>query len=349
MTPAPPAPPTTDAAPPGVPPALPPSPGSPPGPPPSPRIPRRRIVGGLAAAAALALGSLLYAEWERVLDGVAEVGHAVAKLGVLAWQDPSGEWVTIGPADAHRRQWGPTDVFLTPRWVETTTGLELADLYVRRDPNPQTIDLVLARLDPKRWRLRVLGTPAWDAETVARFAATEHLSLAVNAAYFSDEGPLGLVVSDGVRRHRDASHRAAHFVSEGAGLVPRILNDKHADVGDVDQAFQGFPAIMTDGRTYGYMRVGGRGFDVWKVDRRTAGCVTRDDHLILLVTDSLTNGLSLDELATVLGGLGCVDAMGFDGGSSTSMSIRVKGHAREVPGLREVQVVLGATPHRRSK
>lgn len=344
MSPAPPLPPT--GTPPGSPDPVVPVGGGPPAPARAP-VGRSRRAGWLAAAVGVGLGALVYVGWDRVLDGVAEVGHAVAKLGVMGWQDPAGEWRTIAAADAHRRQWGPTDVFLEVSWVPTSKGLEVADLLVRRDPNPQTVDVVLARLDPKQWRLRVVGSEEWDARPVADFAASTHLTIAVNAAYFSDEGPLGLVVSDGKRRHRDVGHRAAHFVSDGPGLLPRILNEKRADVGHVDQAFQGFPSIMTDGTTYGYMRVGGRGFDVWKVDRRTAVCVTRDAHVILLVTDSLSNGLSLDELATLLGGLGCVDAMGLDGGASAAMSIRAKGHTREVPGLRGVQVVLGATPYTR--
>jgi hypothetical protein len=74
----------------------------------------------------------------------------------------------------------------------------------------------------------------------------------------------------------------------------------------VDQAFQGFPAIMKAGEAYRYMRWGGRGFDVWSVDRRTAACVDRNGWVDFVVTRTLTNGLAFHELTTLLGGLGCV-------------------------------------------
>jgi hypothetical protein len=114
--------------------------------------------------------------------------------------------------------------------------------------------------------------------------------------------------------------------------------------GALREGFQGFPAIMSAHETYAYMRYGGRGFDVWKVARRTAACIDGEGRVVLLVTDTLTNGLALTELATVLGGLGCVDAMAFDGGSSTGMALRLDGRRRDIPNVEPVPVVVGISP-----
>ncbi len=281
---------------------------------------------------------------ELVIDAGSAVGAWLAGMGRLSWRQPDGAWVEVASADALRRNWGPNDAFLAPEWADIAPGLAVADLALRRSPSPQTIDVVVARVLPRYWNFRVVGTPDWSGETVQGLGAD--FAVAVNAAYFSDEGPLGLVVSDGVRRHRAVAHRAAHFLIDGPGRIPRIVNEKKARTDGVAGGFQGFPGIMSGGLTYSYMRVGGRGFDVWAVDRRTAGCVTRDDAVLLLATDSLTNGLSFDELATVLGGLGCFDAMAFDGGTSTGMVINVPGHARVVANLKPVPVVLGIQPVR---
>lgn len=283
--------------------------------------------------------------WWRLafLTGLAEVGHELAGLGDLAWQRADGEWVDVALVDTSRRQWGPTDRFLEPGWQALGSGIRIADLRLRRSPNPVEVDVVLVSIAPRRVRFRVVGEKDWRERVVGEVAEERHFAVAVNASYFSDEGPLGLVVTDGTRRRRAVAHRASHLLIDGPGRLPRIVNERGADTTGVNQGFQGFPAIMSDGVTYGYMRAGGRGFDIWKIDRRTAACTTRDGELLLLVTDTLTNGLSFEELATLLGGLGCIDAMGFDGGSSTALEVHVGAFHRSVGGIRPVQVVLGAT------
>lgn len=308
---------------------------------PTPPPARHRAPRAVIAAVAV----LLLAAWagSAGLVGAARaVGRWAAGMGALEWRDSGGAWRTIGPADAARRLWGPVDAFLAPAWTEVQPGLDLADVSVRRAPNPHVVGVVVVRVDPDRWRFRVWGRPDWSAASVDTLAREAGMSLAVNAAYFAEDGPLGLVVSDGVRRQRQAKNRAAHFLVP-RGTRPRVVNEKRVPLPELEQGFQGFPAIMSSGRTFSYMRAGGRGFDVWRVDRRTAGCVDREGRVVLLVTDTLTNGLSLEELATLLGGLGCVDAMAFDGGGSTGLSVRVEGHERVVANLEPVPLIVGIT------
>ncbi|MDP2308911.1 MAG: phosphodiester glycosidase family protein [Pseudomonadota bacterium] len=282
----------------------------------------------------------LVAGSDLALDAARVVGQQIAGVGTLEWERADG-WVPISRPDARRRVWSAEHAFLAPTWEEVSPGLSLADLALRRPPNPHVFDVVLARIDPARWRFRVWGTPEFAPAAVGDLAARAGLALAVNASYFSDDGPLGLVVSDGAARGRQGKNRAAHFVLRAGERIPRIINEKGAVLGTLEQGFQGFPSIMTRGLTYTYLRYGGRGFDVLHVDRRTAACTRADGTVMLLVTDTLTNGLSLAELATVLGGLGCVDAMAFDGGSSTGMTIRVDGYTRTVANLEPVPVILG--------
>lgn len=271
------------------------------------------------------------------------VGRWAAGLGALEWRDAAGDWHPVDTAAASRRLWGPMDAFLAPGWRAAAPGLDVADVELRRSPDPRAIPIYVARIDPARWRLRVWGRADWAPGSVDALAREAGLVLAVNAAYFAEDGPLGLVVSDGVRRQRQARNRAAHFLVPKTGR-PRVVNEKRTPLPELDQGFQGFPSVMTAGRTFAYMRVGGRGFDVWKVDRRTAGCIDRDGAVLLLVTDTLTNGLSFDELATVLGGLGCVDAMAFDGGGSTGLTLRLDGETRSIPNLEPVPLVVGISP-----
>lgn len=317
------------------------TPPTPEPPPPQPRI-ARAVLGVLLL---LVVTGTAYGAWTerlRLLELLHRAGQRLAGMGELGWEDAEGVWHTVAPADAARLTWSADTAFLTPTWRPLTRGLELADIAFARPPHPQTVTLVVVRVDPARFRLRVVGYPDWAEHRVSEFADHWGFLLAINASYFStDEGPIGLVVQDGKVRHRQATRKAAHFVVDAPGGPVRIVNQKHARVGTPYSAFQGFPSIIEDGTLFDYMHGGGRGFDVFEVDRRSAACTTRDGHLLILATDSLTNGLRLSELGTIMGGLGCVDGMAFDGGSSTALELRVSGHRRSIPGVKPVQVVLG--------
>lgn len=310
-----------------------------PGPPP-PHAPRR---WGWLAAALVAVGTTALMLWylQPLVELLHRTGQRLAGLGALQWADASGEWHSIAPADAARITWSPETAFLQPGWTAIAPGLETAEIPFARPPHPQTVPLALVRLQPEKWRMRTVGYPDWVEHPVADFADTWRFTLAVNASFFSSEGPIGLVVQDGKVRHRQASRKAAHFLIDTPGGRIRIVNHKMTDIAGINGGFQGFPAMMSGGKLYSYVVAGGRGFDVFTVDRRTAACTDRDGRLLLMVTDSLTNGLSFAELGIIMGGLGCVDGMAFDGGSSTALELRVKGHERHIVGVKPVQVVLG--------
>jgi hypothetical protein len=298
----------------------------------------------LAALGVLLLGVVAVAG-ESVVVTALTMGRRLTTGGSLHWKAADGSWQEVPLATELRRLWGPADRFLLRDMREIAPGLATTELQFLRPPDPRSVNVVVLDVDPTRWQLRVWGRGDWSRGSVADLADEADLTWAVNAPYFAEDGPLGLVVSDGVVRNRQGTTRAAHFLVDGAGLVPRIVNERRTGVQGIAQGFQGFPAIMSGRRTYGYLRTGGRGFSISEVDRRTAACVDGNRHLLLLVTDTWTSGLSLSELATVLGGLGCVDAMAFDGGASTALWVDVPGFRRHVDGFDDVPVILGATPY----
>ncbi|MSQ00903.1 MAG: phosphodiester glycosidase family protein [Myxococcales bacterium] len=279
---------------------------------------------------------------EDVVSTAAALVHRAVGGGRLYWSQGDSVPVELPLALQLRRHWGPTDTVIAPQWSHPATGMALAELRFDRPPDPRGVTVVIVDLDPAHWRFRVYGRPDWRRDSVADLADEARLSIAINASYFAEDGPLGLVVSDGTVRNRQGSRRAAHFVVDKPLAPPRIVNQRNAQVAGIEQGFQGFPAIMSGGRTFAYMRTGGRGFSVRDVDRRSAGCTDGRGHVLFLATDTWTSGLSFTDLATILGALGCVDAMAFDGGASTSMRIDVGEVRRHVDGLDGVPVIVGA-------
>ena len=310
--------------------------------PPEPAPARRRWV--LWGVLLVALIAAVAASGESLVVTAVTMGRRLATGGTLHWSDGASAWEEVPLATELRRLWGPGDAFLKPRYTEVAPGLAIAELQLLRPPDPRSVKLVLLDVEPARWQLRVWGRPDWTRGDVADLADEAGMSWAVNGPYFAEDGPLGLIVSDGAVRNRQGTTRAAHFLVDASGGVPRIVNERRTSVAGIAQGFQGFPAVMSEGRTYGYMRTGGRGFSISEVDRRTAACVDTRGHLLLMATDTWTSGVSLSELATILGGLGCVDAMAFDGGASTSLWLDVPAKRRHVDGFDGVPVILGGTP-----
>ncbi len=291
----------------------------------------------MIAASLAACGSV-------VVDVLEELAVRVVGGGHLYWSDGASGWTEIPLSVRLRRHWGPSDVVIQPRYEMVAEGLGIAEISMLRPPDPRGVDVVVARIDPAHWRFRAWGRDDWSRAPVTTLAEEAGLALAVNGPYFAEDGPLGLVVSDGVVRNRQSPRRASHVLVDKADGRPRIFNQKKAKLGALDQGIQGFPSIMSGGKTFTYLRTGGLGVDADAVARRTAACIDRDEHVILLVTDDWTAGLSLADLATLLGGLGCIDAMAFDGGGSTAMSVRVGDYQREVGGFDAVPVIVGVAP-----
>ncbi|MBM4369635.1 MAG: phosphodiester glycosidase family protein [Deltaproteobacteria bacterium] len=298
----------------------------------------------IAGLTLLALAGSIAACGPVAVEALEELAVRVVGGGHLYWSDGASGWTEIPLSLRLRRHWGPSDVVIEPRYTAVAEGLDIAEITMLRPPDPRGVEVVVARIDPAHWQFRAWGRDDWSRAPVAALAEEAGLSLAVNGPYFAEDGPLGLVVSDGVVRNRQSPRRASHFLVEKAGGRPRILNQKKARLGPLDQGIQGFPSIMSGGKTFTYLRTGGLGVDADAVARRTAACIDRDDRVILLVTDDWTAGLSLADLATLLGGLGCIDAMAFDGGGSTAMSMSVGEYRRDVGGFDAVPVVVGIAP-----
>ncbi|HND28510.1 MAG TPA: phosphodiester glycosidase family protein [Myxococcota bacterium] len=276
------------------------------------------------------------------LPRVQGLWQGLSRYGELQWKRQD-DWVDVTLEQAKRRSWPAGTAFLEPDWQPLLPGLELAELWLRRPPNVLAFRLLLVRADPASWRPSVAFEENFTGNTVSALAAAGAFPVAINASYFSGDGPVGLLMHKGVRWRPASKRWAAHFFVSPEG-IPRVTNKKNADVTGVWDGIQGFPAIMSGGTTYPYLRYGGRGFDVGVVDRRSALCIHRKGGLLLLATDTLTNGLALAELATVLGGLGCVDAMGLDGGTSTGLFVHTSTRMESVPNLKPVPVIIGLRP-----
>jgi hypothetical protein len=221
------------------------------------------------------------------------------------------------------------------RWRQVAAGFEVAELPVRVGGRPVDA-LLLSRIDPARYRFRVLNRPAGDRDVGAWMAATG-ASLVVNGSYYAHDGtPDTPVVSDG-RRLGPASYQATHgaFVvgSDGTRLVDLAGLDWRRVTGGASQAMVSYPMLMG---ADGHARTGGED-ERWLANRSFLG---QDGAGRIIVGTTRDAYFSLPSLAGFLprAGLGLRLALNLDGGPVACQKVSAGGYRRDFCGRYELAV-----------
>ncbi len=266
-------------------------------------------------------------------------------------------WHTWWRAAAAPATWPPAAPTLARavRWRPGADGVEWGTLDLAGDGSAWRVHVLVARVDPRRARLRLDGD-ALSGQTTRRWNV-EHADttgtplLAFNAGQFTDAGPWGWVVDAGreVAPPRRAPLAPA-VVADSAGrirLVPPDSIDAVRDAGGIAAAIQSYPMLLgAGGRVPDALRADARGVDVAHRDARLALGLDRAGRVLLVLTRfrapggrlvPLPVGLTVPELAALMGALGCERAVALDGGVSGQLLVRERdGRARRYPGWRDV-------------
>jgi exopolysaccharide biosynthesis protein len=229
------------------------------------------------------------------------------------------------------------------------------------------VRVVLARLDPARLRLglSVAARPGGRAGPWTVDAAPATAAVAFNAGQFTDVGPWGWVVYQGRERQAPgAGALAGALVVDTAGRARVVDADTVAALsaaaraGDrsVALAVQSYPTLLEgDGQVPAALRPGATAIDLGHRDARLAVGELRDGRLIVALTrfdafgagaaERVPVGLTVPEVAALLGALGARRAVLLDGGLSAQLLVRAAaGAPRRWPGLRAVPLGLVAEP-----
>ncbi|GAB3975008.1 hypothetical protein GCM10029978_058030 [Actinoallomurus acanthiterrae] len=298
------------------------------------RWPRRwRWLVALALApvlVALLAGTVAYGEggWYGV--------NVMLRRGASIWVDvaPDDRRLSPGIKLSLARQRTP-DAAEPVRWRHVAAGLEVAELPVRVGGRPVDA-LLLSRVDPARYRFRVLNRAAGDRDVGGWMAATG-ASLVVNGSYYAHDGPPDTpVVSDG-RRLGPASYQATHgaFVvgGDGARLVDLAGLDWRRVTDGASQAMVSYPMLLgADGRG----RTGGAD-ERWLANRSFLG---QDGAGRIIVGTTHDAYFSLPSLAAFLprAGLDLRLALNLDGGPVACQKVSAGGYRRDFCGRYELAV-----------
>lgn len=229
-------------------------------------------------------------------------------------------------------------------WTTLQPGLEYRAILCLGDEDD--LDLHVVRIDLDQWDL---GTAVVDRATGRMIASSHHASFDANGNFFDkSRNPLGAVVRDGkvIQEPRDSSWQSI-FLIDDEGTPRIIMPGKWRSYRDRTQmAVQAGPRLVIAGHTnksltnnYAAARIG--------------VCIRNNGDLVFFATPQ-DRKFQITEIAKVArrdvidGGLGCRNAMLFDGGHSVNFFAEGDDRRISVEGD-PVPVHIFATPHGNSQ
>jgi hypothetical protein len=268
-----------------------------------------------------------------------------------------GAWRTWWSSETAPTKWaGDATLAAALRWTPASDGIEWSELQLAGSGEAWRTRLVVARLDPARVRLSLdtafAGSPrrpSWSAD-----AQPAGVRFAVNAGQFLHTMPWGLVVMRG-REYLPAGTGplSSALVADDAGQLRWAHGDAAARVSErgTSWAFQSYPTLLRAGEVPEPLRTDAGLVDVSHRDARAAIGTTEDGRLLVAITrfDALGGrlgfipfGLTVPEMAAVMGALGARDAVMLDGGISAQMLVRAGDEVKLWKGTRRVPLGLVA-------
>ncbi len=243
------------------------------------------------------------------------------------------------------------------QWRPGRPGVQWAELPIAGQGEARAIKLVMVRLDPAATRLDLVwgldqfgDRPAW---TIAR---AEGAAVALNAGMFVDALPWGWVVLNGFERLAPGTGPlSSAVVGLRDGTLAWVDGDDVSawrERSDLAFAFQSYPTLLTDdGRVPDALREPGA-INLDHRDARLAIGLDRAGQLLVVMTRLDTDfpglervpfGLTVPEMAAVMGALGARQAMLLDGGISAQLAVQDStGAVQRWPGIRKVPLALVA-------
>jgi len=242
------------------------------------------------------------------------------------------------------------------KWRSIGSGVDVKMVQIRFEDGIVS-RMSAVRLDPAQFDIRL----RWKVVQKNRFdparkiARNTNATVVVNAGYFDENGrPLGYFQTGETvfnrrllfRGRRRSLHLGAIFyVLKGSGKVGIATREDFESKG-VREAFQAGPYLVRGGQP----EFGLEGYREYRrTDRRTVLAFGKKGRLIFLVSEEIGRGISWCELQDFLprtelnGGLGVIEAMNLDGGSSSQLVVQGKGYSTVLTG-RTVPALILALP-----
>ena len=235
-------------------------------------------------------------------------------------------------------------------WDKLGSGLEQTNFKMNGDSIISS-SIAIVRSDMQSHRIATIRASefGWKAATVQALCKAAGAVACINANFFDEQGnPLGLVISRGIIHQR--VHKGGGLLTGVLFVTPKTIGVAHRDTFSTEgvvEAVQAGPRLVSKGAIVEGIKESSRSSNLSGI------CVDKEQRVSIFRVTSGVFGGSLHQLQAVLThpSIGCIEALNFDGGGSSSMYIsgEIQGHAGAVreenfPGTDEVPVAIGLFP-----
>lgn len=217
-------------------------------------------------------------------------------------------------------------------WKTLTPGLSYARAGIKNNVAEGYVHLF--EIDPKRVSLKIvtakeLGLDAADAKVMQMRTGAR---LVVNGGFFDENGrSIGLLINNGnvINPIHRTSWWSIFMMKDGRPQI--VLPKEFKATPDISVAIQAGPRLIVNGEVV-------KGLKDDHASRSAIG-VTAEGKVVITVTEKAapTNA----ELGEFLRGLGLIDAMALDGGTSSQLYAKMKGFELVLPSTTNVANGIG--------
>lgn len=247
------------------------------------------------------------------------------------------EWRSWWRSGENVHRWTGANPMLSrgANWRVLREGMEVAEVRVSGDGEAKRLLVVVVRFDPALFNYALQerkdeqGRPVWTADSIPTDAV-----LSFNIGQFRRGAQWGWLVDAGRERQARGTGPLASTVIFDADSRATVLNEGLGDTvatGSATVGFQSYPTLLSGGAIPCQLRAEGRGVDVAHRDSRLALGTLRDGRMLLALTrfdgldgrlEEFPAGLTVPEMAALMGGLGADNAVMLDGGISGQLAFR---------------------------
>ena len=252
----------------------------------------------------------------------------------------NGAWREWWHSDRAPARWTQPSAVLDSaiRWRSASPGVEWGEAELSASGEGWRTKLVVVRIDPAQHRFALqLGQGMNFAPDWAVDSAGDSALVAVNAGQFGRMLPWGWLVMSGRELAPPGfGPLSMAVVFDSSGAVRFVDADSIASArasGRVANAFQSYPTLLVgDGEVPKLLRVASTPLiDLAHRDSRVAIGEMRDGRVVIAITRfnalgdaaaKIPFGLTVPEMAALMGALGCRRAVSLDGGISGQLAVR---------------------------
>lgn len=216
-------------------------------------------------------------------------------------------------------------------WQKIAPGLSYQKISVKPERDPVTVHAL--KIDPRKIQIKPVFPPS--SQNADKMRESSGALAVINANFFDTAGKtLGLVRVNGQTLHPEKKISWWSMLCISAGHTRIVHNTQYNDTA-CQHAIQAGPRLVV-ANSIPKLKT--------ESSRKSAVGIQPNGQIVLVASEGEIPIIFLAELFAMpesKGGLGCPEALNFDGGSSTQLSVKAGALTLNVHGLVRVPVGLG--------